>query len=77
MLDTWTLTVLMLMKSFVVISPLEWPSLMSGYVSLPPAWRDDPTSTDQWVRRALDHVATLPPKVTKATKAKRSKSSRE
>ncbi len=58
--------------------PVERP--MSGYVSLPPAWRDDPTSTDQWVARALDHVATLPPKATKATKAtkaKRSKSSRE
>lgn len=58
--------------------PAERP--MSGYVSLPPAWRDDPTSTDEWVGRALDHVATLPPKATKATKAtkaKRSKGSRE
>jgi len=43
---------------------------MSGYVSLPPSWRHDPTSTDQWVSRALDHVATLAPKAVKAKRPK-------
>ena len=39
--------------------PSERP--MGGYVSLPPAWRGDPQAT-QWVSRALDFVAAMPPK---------------
>ena len=46
--------------------PAERP--MGGYVSLPPALVGTPEG-DRWARRALDHVAALPPKA----KAKASK----
>ncbi len=35
---------------------------MREYVSLPPAWRDDPAATTEWVDRALHHTAAMPPK---------------
>jgi TfoX/Sxy family transcriptional regulator of competence genes len=41
---------------------------MAGYISLPAAWRDDPSLASNWVERAHDHVASLPPK-TKQPKA--------
>jgi TfoX/Sxy family transcriptional regulator of competence genes len=43
--------------------PAERP--MGGYLSLPPDWRAAPDLATAWVERALDHVATLPPKVKK------------
>jgi TfoX/Sxy family transcriptional regulator of competence genes len=43
--------------------PAERP--MGGYLSLPPDWRADPDLAAAWVERALDHVAALPPKVSK------------
>jgi TfoX/Sxy family transcriptional regulator of competence genes len=42
--------------------PPERP--MSGYVSLPAAWRGDPQSA-HWVARALDYVSALPEKAAK------------
>jgi hypothetical protein len=42
--------------------PPERP--MSGYVSLPAAWRGDP-QTAPWVARALDYVSALPEKTAK------------
>jgi len=42
--------------------PPERP--MSGYVSLPVAWRGDP-QTAYWVARALDYVSALPQKSAK------------
>ena len=42
--------------------PSERP--MGGYVSLPASWRGDPR-TAQWVTRALEYVAAMPPKGTK------------
>jgi TfoX/Sxy family transcriptional regulator of competence genes len=45
--------------------PEERP--MSGYVTLPPAWRSAPQRAEVWVKKALDHVGALPPK--KAKKA--------
>jgi TfoX/Sxy family transcriptional regulator of competence genes len=42
--------------------PPERP--MSGYVSLPAAWREDP-QTAHWVARALDYVSALPEKSAK------------
>ena len=47
--------------------PAERP--MGGYVTLPAGWADDHAQTRAWVSRALEHVATLPPK--KAKKAKK------
>jgi hypothetical protein len=38
---------------------------MAGYVTLPDAWRDRSGEAEPWVRRALDHVGSLPPKVKK------------
>ena len=35
---------------------------MREYVSLPPAWRNDPDATSDWVHRALKHTAAMPPK---------------
>ncbi|MBT8197308.1 MAG: TfoX/Sxy family protein [Acidimicrobiia bacterium] len=35
---------------------------MREYVTLPEAWRDDPKTTAEWADRALDHVASMPPK---------------
>jgi TfoX/Sxy family transcriptional regulator of competence genes len=46
--------------------PVERP--MGGYVSLPTAWRDDPAKSVIWAERALEHVATLPPKAAKKRK---------
>ena len=48
--------------------PAERP--MGGYVSLPASWRDDPARAVSWAERALDHVATLPPKPPKKPKPK-------
>ena len=47
--------------------PEERP--MSGYVSLPRAWRS-PAKAGPWVGKALEDVAALPPKKPKAKKAK-------
>ena len=46
---------------------------MAGYISLPPAWRDDPSRAASWVERAHGHVASLPPKVKKPKAAKPNK----
>src|SRR5919106_542209 len=43
--------------------PAERP--MGGYVTLPVGWADDPAQARTWVNRALEHVATLPPKKAK------------
>jgi TfoX/Sxy family transcriptional regulator of competence genes len=40
--------------------PPERP--MKEYVSLPAAWRNEADRTAEWVDRALDHTASLPPK---------------
>jgi TfoX/Sxy family transcriptional regulator of competence genes len=50
--------------------PAERP--MGGYLSLPPAWRDDPELAAGWVGRALAFVAAMPAKTAKpkATKSK-------
>jgi TfoX/Sxy family transcriptional regulator of competence genes len=40
--------------------PAERP--MGGYVSVPPAWRDEPALAREWVDRARAYVETLPPK---------------
>jgi TfoX/Sxy family transcriptional regulator of competence genes len=45
--------------------PSERP--MGGYVTLPPAWSARRAAS--WVKAALDHVSTLPPK--KSSKVKR------
>jgi TfoX/Sxy family transcriptional regulator of competence genes len=42
--------------------PAERP--MGGYVTMPPPLTE-PGFGDAWVRRSLDHVAALPPKVAK------------
>jgi TfoX/Sxy family transcriptional regulator of competence genes len=49
--------------------PPERP--MSGYTSIPATWRDQPDVLHVWVDRALEHVASFPPKVAKAKKPKR------
>jgi hypothetical protein len=41
---------------------------MSGYVSLPAAWRGDADLAASWVNKARDHVGTMPPKVKKPKK---------
>ena len=43
---------------------------MGGYVALPPALTDDPSSAAPLVDKALTHVAALPPKQPKKKKAK-------
>ncbi len=43
--------------------PAERP--MGGYISLPPAFRQQPELAADWVGRALSHVAELPPKKAK------------
>ena len=35
---------------------------MKEYVSLPAAWRDDAVATANWIKRALDHTSSMPPK---------------
>ena len=47
--------------------PAERP--MNGWLSLPADLSDDDKSV--WVDRARDHIATLPPKVTKVAKPKK------
>jgi len=49
--------------------PAERP--MSGYTSLPAAWRGAPELAEPWVERALAHVRMLPPKVKKPRPAGR------
>jgi hypothetical protein len=39
---------------------------MTGFTLLPPAVVDDDTAVRSWVRRAIDHGATLPEKVPKS-----------
>ena len=46
--------------------PAERP--MGGYVTMPTAWAADPAQAAPWVQRALEHVATLPPKKSKSKK---------
>jgi TfoX/Sxy family transcriptional regulator of competence genes len=46
--------------------PPERP--MGGYVAIPPAWRSTPADAAPWVRKALEHVARLPPKKPKKPK---------
>jgi TfoX/Sxy family transcriptional regulator of competence genes len=48
--------------------PAERP--MGGYLSLPGTWRDDADLAARWVEKALAHVGTLPPKVSKPKKGK-------
>jgi TfoX/Sxy family transcriptional regulator of competence genes len=43
--------------------PAERP--MGGYVSLPASWREDPVRAADWVGRALNHIAAMPPKKAK------------
>jgi TfoX/Sxy family transcriptional regulator of competence genes len=43
---------------------------MTGYTILPPAVIDDDAAIGDWVQRAIDFGATLPPKVPKARKPK-------
>ncbi len=49
--------------------PEERP--MSGYVGLPAAWRSQPELAAEWVEKALQQVAALPPKVPKARIARK------
>jgi TfoX/Sxy family transcriptional regulator of competence genes len=55
----------------VPFGPAERP--MGGYLSLPPGWHDTPDVAADWVRRAHDYVAAMPPKVKKPKTAKPSK----
>jgi len=48
--------------------PAERP--MSGYLTLPRAWRATPELASDWVERALAHVGAMPPKVKKPKPAK-------
>ena len=45
--------------------PAERP--MGGYVTLPAAWHAAPANAEPWITKALDHIASLRPKVKKAT----------
>jgi TfoX/Sxy family transcriptional regulator of competence genes len=49
--------------------PAERP--MSGWSTLPVAWRGEPGQVTAWLGRAYTHVATLPPKKPKAPKKSR------
>ena len=40
---------------------------MGGYLSLPPAFRQDPEKAADWVGKALAHVSEMPPKQPKPT----------
>lgn len=51
-----------------LFGPAERP--MSGYLSLPRAWRAAPEVASDWVDRALAHVRAMPPKVKKPRPAK-------
>lgn len=43
---------------------------MGGYAGLPQAWAEDSERTAEWVARAFENIATLPPKKPKSTKAR-------
>ena len=43
--------------------PAERP--MGGYLALPDAWLDEPSTATPWLERALTHVSKLPPKAKK------------
>ncbi len=43
---------------------------MGGYLSLPAAWRAKPDLAASWIARALTHVASMPPKVSKPARKK-------
>src|SRR5438105_1231495 len=51
--------------------PAERP--MGGYVALPRAWRSNPAKGRPWIKSALQHVASLPPKKKPAGKSKATK----
>lgn len=38
---------------------------MKEYVSLPPHWEGSPERAEQWIHRALEHTAAMPPKAEK------------
>ena len=44
---------------------------MTGYVTVPQAIVDEPERLGEWVQRAFEFAASLPPKVKKAPKAKK------
>ncbi|WP_448002312.1 TfoX/Sxy family protein [Agromyces bauzanensis] len=44
---------------------------MRGYVAAPEAWVHEPERLAEWVARAFDEVAALPPKARKPTKLER------
>jgi Regulator of competence-specific genes len=44
--------------------PSERP--MGGYLGLPDAWHAEPVEAAAWVRKALNHVARMPPKAARA-----------
>lgn len=48
--------------------PAERP--MGGYVAVPDAWRDDRATLDEWIARALEYTASLPPKAPKTAKTR-------
>ena len=50
--------------------PAERP--MGGYLALPEAWAEEPERLGEWITRAFDAVATLPPKQPKAAKTPKS-----
>ena len=41
---------------------------MTGYITLPAAWREDVRLASSWVDKARNHVGSLPPKVKKPKK---------
>jgi hypothetical protein len=41
---------------------------MGGYVGLPEAWADEAELTAEWVGKAFENIAKLPPKKAKASK---------
>jgi hypothetical protein len=47
---------------------------MTGFTLLPRSIVDDDTAIREWVRRAIDYGATLPPKVPKAKSTAKAKS---
>ena len=48
--------------------PEERP--MGGYVSAPTAWADEPGRIAEWVARAFEEVAALPPKAPKPPRSR-------
>ncbi|WP_448808210.1 TfoX/Sxy family protein [Agromyces bauzanensis] len=45
---------------------------MGGYVAAPEAWAREPERLAEWVTRAFDEVAAMPPKARKPTRAPKS-----